>query len=110
MKLPGVESADVSLDRASADIKLKPENRLTMNELRELLKKNGYPTRDAQLELRGRIVDRGGKLLLDLLNGSTMEIDPKSGPVKPSDQIVQIAGVSRGDAKTGERLTVQFTR
>ena len=109
-KLSGVESAGVSLDKASADITLKPENRITMTQLREVLKKNGYPTRDAQLELRGRIVEHDGKLMVDLLNGSTLEIDPKGAPVTASDPIVQITGVSRADAKAGERLTVQTVK
>ena len=60
MKLPGVESADVSLKSASADIRLKPDNKLTMTELRKVLKENGYPTRDAQIEARGRIVASAG--------------------------------------------------
>ena len=106
-KLPGVESADVSLDKASADIRLKPDNRITMTQLRAVLKQNGYPTRNAQIDARGRIVDRGGTLLVDLLNGSTMEIDPRGASVKASDQIVQITGVSAADGKGRERLTVQ---
>jgi len=110
MKLPGVESAVLSLDKASADITLKPENRITMTQLREVLKKSGYPTRDAQVDARGRIVDRGGKLLVDLLNGSTMEIDPKSASAKAGDEIVQMSGVSRGNGKTPDRLTVDAIR
>ena len=110
MKLPGVESAAVSLDKAKADIWLKPENRITMTQLREVLKKNGYPTRDGQVEARGRIVDRGGELLVDLLNGSAIEIDPKGAPVKASDQIVQITGTTRAEANGGERLSVQSSR
>jgi hypothetical protein len=110
MKLPGVESADVSLDKASADIRLKAENRITMTQLREVLKKNGYPTRDAEVDLRGRIVDRNGRLVVDLLNGSTMELDPTGAAVKAGEQVVQLTGVSRGDAKTGERLSVQSAK
>jgi hypothetical protein len=110
MKLPGVESADVSLDKASADIRLKAENQITMTQLRAVLKKNGYPTRVAQIELRGRIVDRGGSRFIDLLNGSTMEIDPRAASAKAGDQIVQITGISSADSKTGERLTVQSAK
>jgi hypothetical protein len=107
MKLPGVESADVSLDKASADIRLKPDNHISTKQLREVLKKNGYPSRDAQIEGRGRLVERGGTLVLDLLNGSTMNVEGKDVAGKASDQIVQFSGVSRVDEKAGERLTVQ---
>src|SRR4051812_15303526 len=106
MKLPGIESADVSLDKASADIRLKPDNRITLPQLRELLKKNGYPTRDARIEARGRVVERGGKLVLDLLNGSSIDIDPRSAAASPSEQAIEIAGVSHADGK-GERVTLQ---
>ena len=107
MKLPGVESADVSLDKASADIRLKADNHLTMPQLREVLKKNGYPTRDAQVEARGRLVDHGATLVLDLLNGSTLTLDGNGVVLKATDHAVQVIGISRAAAKTGERLTVQ---
>ena len=95
MKLPGVESAEVSLKTASADIRLKDDNKVTMMELRRVLKENGYPTRDAQIEARGRIVDAGGKLMVDLLNGSSMPIDANEAGAKATGQIVQIGGTSR---------------
>jgi hypothetical protein len=112
MKLPGVESAEVSLDKASADIRLKPDNRITMPQLRALLKKNGYPTRDAQIEARGKIVDAGGTLVFDLLNGSTMALDPdpKGAPVRPGSQAVEVTGVSRADGKVAEKLTIIVPR
>ena len=106
MKLPGIDSAEVSLDKASADIRLKPGNRITMPQLRDVLKKNGYPTRDAQIEARGKVVNRGGKLTLDLLNGSTMELDPKSVGTKVGPEAVDVSGVSRADGKAAEKLTV----
>jgi hypothetical protein len=110
MKLPGVESAEVSLDKASADIRLKADNRITMAQLRQVLKKNGYPTRDAQIEARGRIAEHDGKLVVDLLNGSTMEAEQQGVALKPSAQVAQIGGISRADAKAGEKLTVQSVR
>ena len=112
MKLPGIESAEVSLDKASADIRLKPDNRITMPQLRELMKKNGYPTRDAQIEGRGRIVDRNGKLVLDLLNGSTIElvVDPRGTPVRAGQQPVDVTGVSRVVGKAAEQLTLTTVR
>jgi hypothetical protein len=108
MKLPGVESAEVSLDKASADIRLKADNRITLPQLREVLKKNGYPTRDAQIEARGRIGDAAGKLVFDLLNGSTMVLDrdPTVMPVHAEPQPVTITGVSHPDGKGAEKLTV----
>ena len=108
MKLPGVESAEVSLDKASADIRLKADNRISMTQLRQVLKKNGYQTRDAQIEARGRIVLAGGTLVLDLLNLSVMELDAKSVAATASTQIVDVSGISRADKAT-EKLTLLTT-
>ena len=109
MKLPGVESAEVSLDKASADIRLKEGNRITLPQLRELLKKNGYPTRDAEVEARGRLVDANGKLVFDLLNGATMAVQSTSdaAPLHAGSQIVTVSGVSRAAGKTAETLNVK---
>jgi copper chaperone CopZ len=112
MKLPGVESAEVSLDSASADIRFKPDNRITMPQLREVLKKNGYPTRNAQIEAAGTIVESGGKLVFDLMNGSTLVLvmDPKGTPLRAAPQRLEITGVSRPAGKAAEELTVTAVR
>jgi hypothetical protein len=106
MNLPGVESAEVSLTKAAADIRLKPDNRITMAQLREALRKNGYPSRDARITARGRIDGRSGRPVFDLLNGSTMNLagDPGGGAV--SGETVEITGTSRADGKANETLTV----
>ena len=108
LKIAGIESAEVSLTTATADIRLKPDNRLTMAQLREVLKKNGYPTRDAQITARGRIVERDGRRVLDLLNGSTMELAENPAAARlPLNQIVEVAATSRADGKTPEKLYVK---
>ncbi len=108
MKLAGIESAEVSLTTATADIRLKPDNRITVAQLREVLKKNGYPTRDAQVSARGKIVERDGRRALDLLNGSTMELaDSTAAAHLPLNQIVEVAATSRADGKMPEKLNVK---
>ena len=110
MKLPGVESAEVSLKTASADIRLKPDNKITMAELRKVLKENGYPTRDAQIEARGRIVNSGGSLVIDLMNGSSLQIVTNEAGANPSDQIVQIGGTSRSRPNAADGLILSSVR
>ena len=48
-KLDGVASVEVSLDKANADIRFNADNKITLPQLRQIIKKNGYPTRDAQI-------------------------------------------------------------
>jgi hypothetical protein len=108
MKLPGIESADVSLATATADIRLTPDNRITLPQLREVLKKNGYPTRDAQVSARGRVMNRGGTRVLDLLNGSTIELANTPAAARlPTNEIVDVAGTSRAAPKASELLTIK---
>jgi copper chaperone CopZ len=107
-KLDGVQTVDVSLEKASADIRLKPGNRITLTQLRDVIKKNGYPTKDAQIEARGRFVDRDGAVVLDLLNGSMLEIADK--PTDWGSAIVTVTGVSRAMGKDRERLTLTTSK
>lgn len=74
LKTPGVVSAEVSLDKAEADITLAPGNKITVPQLRQLLRRNGYPTKDAHVMATGKILDRNGTLAFDLLNGVTLDV------------------------------------
>ena len=103
-KLDGVASVEVSLEKASADIRFKPDNKITLPQLRQIIKKNGYPTKDAQVTARGQIVDLKGTPMLDLLNGTTLPLTQK--PSGPSAGIVEVTGVSRVRGKDTEQLTV----
>lgn len=103
-KLDGVESVDVSLEKASADIRLRADNHLTLERIREVIRKNGYPTKDADVTARGKVVEQGGKAVFDLLNGSTIELTAK--PTPEAAGVVEITGVSRVQGKSGDRLTI----
>jgi Heavy-metal-associated domain len=105
-KLDGVETVTVSLEKATAEIRFKPDNRLTLAEIREVIRKNGYPTRDAAIQARGRVVDRQGTPSLDLLNGAVLELAEKR-PV--SDTTVEITGVCRVKGKV-DQLTITATK
>jgi hypothetical protein len=103
-KLDGVESVEVSLEKSSADIKLKADNKITLPQIRRIIRSNGYPTKDTQITARGKIVERDGKPALDLLNGSFLDLaeKPKDAPA----DAVEITGVSRADDKNAELLTI----
>ena len=107
-KLDGVESADVSLEKASAEIRLKPDNTLTIEKIRQVIRNTGYPTKDAEITARGRIVDRGGKPALDLMNGSALALAER--PRDASDATVEVTGVSKPESRTADRLTIKSLR
>lgn len=104
-KLEGVESVDVSLEKSSAVIVLKPDNTLTLPQIRRVIRSNGYPTKDARVTARGAIADRKGQPVLDLLNGSVLELTEM--PKGATADTVEIEGVSRLGGKDTERLTVE---
>jgi hypothetical protein len=110
MKTPGISSADVSLEKGEADVVLKPGNSVTIPQLRQLLKRNGYPTKDARIIARGRLSLRGSRVVLDLLNGTPFDVavDPKAASTigvlvgDASHPIVEVTAISRLNGKTDE--------
>src|SRR5258707_480546 len=62
MKFPGVESADVSLNKGLATVKLKPGNGIRPRELWEAIRKNGNTPKVTRASVRGEIL-RGGTQL-----------------------------------------------
>ena len=103
-KLDGIESADVSLEKATADIRLKPGNAITLPQLRRIIRQAGYPTRDARVDARGTLTERGGKPALDLQNGSFLELAAR--PSASGAGVVDVTGVSRVVDKEREVLTI----
>ena len=107
-KLEGVEKVDVSLEKGSALVVLGADNKITLPQLRRIIRSSGYPTRDAQITARGRIAEQNGKSVLDLLNGSVLEL--AAAPADPPAQPVEVTGVSQEiDPKT-ERLTIKTVK
>jgi copper chaperone CopZ len=103
-KLDGVESAAVSLEKATADVRLKPGNAITLPELRRIIRRAGYPTKDAQVDARGTLVERNGRPTLDLQNGSFLELAAR--PSASASGTVDVTGVSRVVDRVREVLTI----
>ena len=79
-KLPGVESVDVSLERASTDIKLRAGNSITLAQLRSIIKNNGFTSKEATVTVAGDLIERGGGPALDVTGTNTVMLivaDPK---------------------------------
>ena len=50
----------VSLEHASADVRLRTGNTITLAQLRSIIRKNGFTSKDATVTAVGRIVERNG--------------------------------------------------
>ena len=65
-KVDGVESVQLSLERAEADIRLKPENRVSLDQFRRIVKGNGFEPREAKVTVSGSLRNAGGKLTYEV--------------------------------------------
>jgi plastocyanin/copper chaperone CopZ len=62
----GVESATASAKDGVVEIKLKPDNRVSVESLRELIRSSGFRPTTAAATLQGTIVERSGGPALDV--------------------------------------------
>ena len=60
----GVESADVSLEKGLAVVKMKPGNTTTLKQLNDAITKNGFTMKDSAATVAGTIVTTDGKTAL----------------------------------------------
>ena len=68
-KINGIDSVAVSLNRGVAVIRLKPENRVTLERVREAIRANGFTPKEAEVRARGTVVDDSGHLALVMPGG-----------------------------------------
>ena len=118
-KLQGVESVNVSLERASTDIQLRAGNSITLEQLRSIVKNNGFTAREATVTVVGRLIERGGQPALEVTGTNTVMLiaaDPKQAAVfkqvqdrlraKPAG-VVRLTGVVESRTDSPDRLKVQ---
>jgi copper chaperone CopZ len=63
-KIDGVQSAKVSLKEGVATIRLAPSNRVTVAQIRDAIRSNGFTSRAAEIRVAGSLVQRGDTLML----------------------------------------------
>ena len=61
-KVDGVESVELSLERAQADIRMSKDNRVSLDQFRKIVKANGFEPRQATVTAIGTVRDVDGKL------------------------------------------------
>ena len=64
--IEGVEAAEVSLNEGYADITLAPDNTITVERIREVIRKNGFTPREAHVRARGTVVSHANSLAFDV--------------------------------------------
>ena len=76
-KVEGVESVELSLEHAQADIRLRAGNAVALDRFRQIVKGNGFEPKDATVTAVGTVRDSGGKLSFDISGvGTSLSVSP----------------------------------
>ena len=65
-KIEGVESVTLSLERAEADIRLRRDNRVSLDQFRRIAKANGFEPRQATVTAVGTVREVDGELAFEV--------------------------------------------
>ena len=115
MKFSGVESADVSLNKGLATVKLKPGNTIRPSEFWEAIRKNGNTPKATRVTVRGEVEAGGAQLKV---SGSNEVFKLNAAPAVASQlknvvgKVVSVEGtLTPGkDVKAAVPLEVQTVR
>jgi copper chaperone len=123
-KIDGVEGVELRLERAAAEIKLRPANRVTLAQLRQTIKNTGYEAKAATVTVLGTLVERQGTPALQVAHLDqtwAIERDPAHAAAyddavrrvaSKSADVVEIVGVVPPPSAPGqpERLAIRSVR
>jgi hypothetical protein len=91
-ELAGVENVEVSLNQGTVTLELKPGNKVAVEQVREIVRKNGFTPKEALVTVAGRLIERKGKPALQ---------------VAGIDQVLLLAGQDgRAAALAGKEVVV----
>ena len=65
-RMPGVTDVQVSLQSATTTIELAERNTVTLEQVRDIIKKNGFKPGAAQIKGTGTLVEENARLVIDL--------------------------------------------
>jgi NAD-dependent DNA ligase len=65
-KVDGVKSVNVSLNEGVAVVELRDGNRVTVEQVQQIIKKNGFTPKAVQIVGAGTLVERGGRPALEV--------------------------------------------
>jgi len=92
-KIEGVDAVEVSLNRGIVEIRLKPENGVSLEQVREAIRVNGFTPKEALIRARGTVVEDSGALAL-ALSGREAAFRLAAHPESPGiiEEVWQVRG------------------
>lgn len=96
-KVPGVDSVHVNLNAGLASVKLRPANTVTVEQLWEIVKNNGFSPKETRVTVQGELILAQGKPQLKVSGTNKIYdvvVDSKNESLsKYSGQSVVLEGV-----------------
>jgi hypothetical protein len=86
-KVDGVQSVRVSLKDGLTILDLKPDNRVTLAQLRQIIKNNGFVSKEAWVSARGTPSTAEGRPIFDV-SGTSERLLPSGSPQLSGDDWV----------------------
>lgn len=74
-KMDGLKTIKVSLNDGKAYVSLAANNDLTLQKIQEEVKNNGFSARNAEVTLKGKLLQQGNNWLIEM-NNETFRINP----------------------------------
>ncbi len=96
-KVQGVENVRVSLKDGLTILELKPGNTITLATLRQVIKNNGFVSKEARVTARGAVLSTGGRIVFDT-SGTRERLEPEEKPLQagaPDEWRFVVAATSR---------------
>ena len=86
-RVPAVSQVRVSLKDGLTVLDLKPGNTVTLSELRQIIKNNGFVSKEAQVTARGAVSTAEGKPIFEV-SGTRERFLPSASPQQSGDDWV----------------------
>lgn len=99
--LEGVSEVALSLNEGKATVVFEPENRVTLKELRDEIRRNAFNPREARVEIAGRLAVEGGKRMLETEAGERFVLDQDDSTPEAWQALEQI--------ESGQRALIKGT-
>ncbi len=105
-RIDGVKAVEVSLNEGFAEVSLASPNTVTIRQLREVIRRNGFTPREARIRARGTVIPLDTSLVLEVLvtqESFLLEVSDAMAPMLREAGVVTIVGMvpdSRGSDTT----------
>lgn len=97
--MDGVEAVSVSLNDGMAAIKFQPNNEITLEQIREAVRKSGFSAEEAAVTLQGRLGKENGRWILTTPVGERYRLKDV-GDIPPAD--TEMSATVTGTVPKGE--------